>query len=80
MIDATEYETHYKLQKKFVNGELPDVLLYEVEFVYARHKALTKKQQFFFCEGKWRNTNSKSELGTLTFDKDEIRPTAYWMG
>lgn len=75
MIDAQEYAVNHELQKLFENAQLPDVPLYKVKFVSGSRMT---PQQFFFYQSKWRNTDSKSEFGAVTFDEHEIRQVIYW--
>ena len=73
-----EYTDNYEYQKMFVRGELQAVLLYEVVFFDSSQRNAPTQQKFFFYERKWRNTVSKSVWGAVTFNENEIRPTAHY--
>jgi hypothetical protein len=81
--DPKEFEVNCQIQKMFVNSQLSEVPLFEVEFFFKSISGEifsdTKKQQFFFYQGKWRNTNPESELGAITFEESQIRSIA-WCG
>lgn len=79
MIDPKEFEINYDLQKMFAAGLILNVPLYQVDFHTSPGKPPVQ-QQFFFYEGKWRNTESRSQFGAIIFDEHEIRSTVFVTG
>lgn len=79
--DPKEFEANCEIQEMFVNGQLPDISLFDVEFYFKTISGEiipASQQQFFLYKGKWRNTNPDSEFGRVTFEEGEIRPTAFY--
>jgi hypothetical protein len=73
-----EDERNLTLQKDFVNLRLPETRVIEIEFRHSLTKAFLAKEQLFFFEGKWRNTDPNSEFSVFTFDENEIESIIYW--
>lgn len=79
--DPKELDANCKIQEMFVNSQLPEVSLFDIEFLYQTNLGEiipASKQQFFLYAGKWRNVDPNSEFGLITFEENEIRSTAFY--
>jgi hypothetical protein len=73
------YEANRNVQTQYALGRITsDQEVQKVEFCDYASKRLLAKESFFYWDGKWRNVNSESEFGAVTFNRTQIRPVILW--